>query len=108
MSTQAQFWVIIVGLAVGTFLLRSIPLWAYGRREMPRWLERLLRHVPAAALTALIVPSALYSRADGVYTLAPERTIAAVVALLVALKFRNIIAVIAAGMITLWVVQALM
>jgi branched-subunit amino acid transport protein len=108
MSVGAQFWLLIIALAAGTFLLRSVPLWIYGRSEMPGWLERLLRHVPAAALTALVVPGALYSTSNGSYTFAPERTVAAVVALLVALRFKNIIAVIAAGMITLWVVQALM
>jgi branched-subunit amino acid transport protein len=108
MSARAEFWIVIVVLAAGTFLLRSIPLWMHGRRPVPPWLERLLRHVPAAALTTLVVPGALYMKVDGAYAFAPERTIAAAVALLVALRFKSIIAVIAAGMATLWIVQAVM
>lgn len=108
MSARAEFWVLIIVLATGTFLLRSIPLWLHGRSPIPSWLERLLRHVPAAALATLVVPGALYLKVDGAYTFAPERTIAAAVALLVALRFKNIIAVIAAGMATLWIAQAVM
>jgi branched-subunit amino acid transport protein len=108
MSSQAEFWILIILLAAGTFLLRSVPLWTFGRHKMPEWLERLLRHVPASALAALVVPGALYTHLDGAYAFAPERAIATVVALLVALRFRNIIAVIAAGMVTLWIATALM
>ena len=108
MSPRTEFWILIAVLAAGTFLLRSIPLWMHGRHPMPAWFERLLRHVPAAALTALVVPGALYVKVDGAYSFAPERMAATIVALLVALRFGNIIAVIAAGMATLWIVQAVM
>jgi len=107
MSAQTSFWVVILALAAGTFLLRSLPLWLHGRTPAPRWLERLLRHVPAAALTALVVPASLYTKSNGTYEIAPARIIAALAALLVATRFRNVIATLATGMIVLWIAQAL-
>ena len=107
MSERVSFWVVILALAAGTFLLRSLPLWLHGRTPAPRWLERLLRHVPAAALTALVVPASLYTRSNGIYEVAPARIIAALAALAVAVRFRNIIATLATGMIVLWIAQAL-
>ena len=108
MSDTAAFWTIILGLAGGTFLIRSLPLWLYGRARGPKWLERLLRHVPAAALTALIVPSVLYTKIDGAYGLAPARIIAGLAALFIAARTRNVIATLATGMIVLWAAQTAM
>ncbi len=106
MSAQSSFWVVILALAAGTFLLRSLPLWLHGRTPAPRWLERLLRHVPAAALTALVVPASLYTKTNGAYEVAPARIIAASVALVVAWKTRNMLWTLVAGMAALWVAQA--
>lgn len=106
MSDEAAFWTIILGVAAGTFLIRSLPLWLHGRARGPKWLERLLRHVPAAALTALIVPSVLYTKVDGAFVLDPGRIVAGIAALLVAVRTRSVIATLATGMGILWAAQA--
>ena len=108
MSELMRFWVIIIVLAIGTFLLRSVPIWMHGRVPVPHWLERLLKHVPAAALTTLVVPGALYVKANGSYEFAPERTVAAVAALLVAMRTKSMIATLVVGMGALWIMQALL
>jgi branched-subunit amino acid transport protein len=68
-------------------------------------LELLLKYVPVAALTALVVPGSLYLKANGAYHAVPARTIAAVVALAVAIRTKNTIATLVAGMVTLWLAQ---
>lgn len=108
MSPTAQFWLLIGTLAVGTWAMRAAPIMLHGHVPHPVWLERLLKHVPVAALTALVVPGALYLKVDGVYHAAPERTVAAIVAMLVALKTRNILATLVVGMAALWLAQALL
>ena len=105
MSPVVQFWVLIVVLALGTWAMRSLPIMLHGRVPHPPWLERLLRHVPVAALTALVVPAALYTHVGDVYSLAPARIIAAVVALVVALRTKNVLATLAVGMLALWLAQ---
>lgn len=108
MSERETFWVVILTLAGGTFLLRSLPLWLHGRAPAPRWLERLLRHVPAAALTALVVPASLYTKSNGVYEAAPARILAATAAILVAVRTRSVIWTLVTGMGVLWVAQAVL
>lgn len=108
MSPLAQFWVIIGVLAVGTWAMRSFPIMLHGAVPHPPWLERLLKHVPVAALTALVVPASLYHKGTTAYEFAPARTIAAVAALLIALRTKNVLATLGVGMITLWVAQALL
>ncbi len=105
MSPTVTFWVVIVVLAVGTWAMRSLPIMLHGHVPMPPWAEHLLRYVPVAALTAIAVPGALYLKAAGVYHLEPPRIVAGVVAMLVALKTRNVAATLVAGMLVLWVAQ---
>ena len=105
MSETATFWLIIAVLAVGTWSMRALPIMLHGHVALPGWAERLLRYVPVAALTALVVPGALYLKIDGAYTFAPARLLAAGIALLVAARTRNVIWTLAAGMGTLWIAQ---
>ena len=98
MSPVARFWLLIVMLAAGTWLMRALPIITHGHVPHPRWLERLLKHVPVAALTALVVPGSLYLHEGAVYSFAPARTIAAVLALGVAWRTKNVLLTLAAGM----------
>lgn len=108
MTTAARFWLLIVVLALGTWSMRSWPIILHGRVPHPEWLERLLKHVPVAALTALVVPGALYSHAGDAYAFAPARTIAAICALLAAWRTRNVLVTLAVGMGVLWAAQWVM
>ncbi|MDP2181837.1 MAG: AzlD domain-containing protein [Actinomycetota bacterium] len=108
MSLQAQFWLVVIVLAFGTWTMRSLPIMLHGHIPHPHWLERLLKYVPVAAMTALSVPGILYLKTNGVYHLAPERTVAGIIALAVALRTRNILATLVAGMVALWVAQVVL
>ena len=72
---------------------------------LPDGLRRALRYAPAAALTAIVVPDLLPWR-EGVGPVFDLRLIAAVVAVAVYLRTRNAVLVIVAGMITLWLLRA--
>lgn len=104
---NTSFLAVIVVVGLGTYLMRAVPIVWHGSIPVPPVVERLLKHVLAAVLTALVVPAALYLKTDGVYDLAPERTIAALAALLVALKWRSVVATLAVGMGVLWIAQAI-
>ena len=105
MTAQQQFWVLIVLLAIGTWLMRSLPIMLHGHVPHPPWLERFLKHVPVAALTALVVPGSLYVHMGNTYSPAPGRMVAAVLALVVALRTKNVAATLAVGMAALWLAQ---
>jgi len=104
-SAISQFWVLIVVLAIGTWLMRSLPIMLHGHVPHPPWLERFLKHVPVAALTALVIPSSIYVHSGATYTIAPARILAAGLAMLVALRTKNVLATLAVGMGVLWVAQ---
>jgi branched-subunit amino acid transport protein len=105
MTPLVQFWVLIVVLALGTWSMRSLPIILHGHVPHPPWLERLLKHVPVAALTALVIPGSIYLHQGSIYSFAPARTIAAVAALAVAWRTKNVLATLVAGMGVLWIAQ---
>jgi len=49
----------VTGMAVVTFGIRYVLFPVSGRMQFPGWLEKGLRYVPPAVLTAIIVPSVL-------------------------------------------------
>jgi len=104
-SAQLRFWVLIAALALGTWLMRSLPIMLHGHVPHPPWLERFLKHVPVAALTALVIPGSLYLHVGSEYSLAPSRMLAAALAMLVALRTKNALATLAVGMSALWLAQ---
>jgi branched-subunit amino acid transport protein len=100
---------IIFAIGIGTYLLRLSFIGIVGDRVMPEWALVPLRLVAPAVLAALIAPSVLLN--DGALDLSPAsnpRAIAALVALLLAWKTRSVPVVIAAGIATVWALQAML
>lgn len=99
---------IIFAIGIGTYLLRLSFIGIVGDRVMPEWALVPLRFVAPAVLAALIAPAVLLN--EGALDLSPAsnpRAIATLVALLLAWKTRSVPLVIAAGLITVWALQAL-
>ena len=106
MSTLA-LWLAIVGAGAVTFALRLSFIALLGRIEIPLPLERALRFVPAAVLTAVVIPLLLYENSVLVVSLGNERLLAGLVAALIAWRTRNVLFTIGGGMATLWTLQAI-
>ena len=95
---MGKIWLTIGLAGLLTFLTRLSFIYLLGRWQPPAWLERSLRFVPPAVLSAIIFPEVLLH--DGISSLAFNnlRLWAALVAALVAWRTRNILLTIAAGM----------
>ncbi len=99
---------IIFAIGIGTYLIRLSFIGIIGDRPMPDWALVPLRFVAPAVLAALAAPAVLLR--DGSLDINPAtnpRALAAVVALLLAWKTKNVGVVIAAGMITVWTLQGI-
>ncbi len=102
-----KIWLVILFVALITFLERASFILIFSQWEMPDWFKRALRYVPAAVFPALITP--LFLRTDGALdlTVGNLKIWAGLVALLVAWRTKHLLATIVAGMIALWVLQLL-
>jgi branched-subunit amino acid transport protein len=106
MSTT-MLWMVIAGAAVVTFVLRVSFIALLGRTGMPRSVERALRFVPAAVLTAFVIPLLIYENGAMQVSLGNERLLAGLIAALIAWRSGSVLPTLGGGMAVLWVLQAI-
>jgi branched-subunit amino acid transport protein len=104
MST-ASIWLLFVVTGIGTFLLRFLFIYLFGKIEMPDQLRRALRFVPAAALAALVFPALTHPAGHFDLSLHNFRLLAGLGGALVAWKTRNVLLTILVGMALLWILE---
>ncbi|MFP4558090.1 MAG: AzlD domain-containing protein, partial [Archaeoglobaceae archaeon] len=102
-------WLIFIAAGIGTFLLRLSFIFLMGRlSDVPSNIERVLRFVPAAVLTALVVPAIVYMDGSLAIGMENEKLFAGTLAAVVAWRTRNMLATIGIGMLALWSLQAIL
>jgi branched-subunit amino acid transport protein len=100
-------WLILLGMMVVTYGVRLSVIALLGEAAIPDLLNRALRFVPPAALSAIIFPELFMPK--GSFDVSPGNTrlVAGIVAALVAWRSRNTLLAIVTGMVVLWVLNAL-
>jgi len=106
MEGSLKLWSIILLVGALNYASRLSFIAIFARRSIPPLVARALRFVPAAMLTALIVPMVVMPA--GAIEPAGPRVLAALVASAVAFRTRSTLATLAAGMLALWVAGALL
>jgi branched-subunit amino acid transport protein len=104
--STSTLWLAIVGAGAGTFALRLSFIALLGQVEMPLFLRRILRLVPAAVLTAFVIPLLFYENGALQVSLGNERLLAGLVAALIAWRTRSVLFTLGGGMAMLWTLQA--
>ncbi|MFS8580989.1 MAG: AzlD domain-containing protein [Novibacillus thermophilus] len=96
-----NYWWIVAGMALVTFLPRLLPMLLLKDLTLPWWLKEWLHFVPYAAFGALIFP--------GILTVIPEHPwvglAAGAVAVALALVQKQILVVVAGAVMTVYVAQ---
>jgi len=100
-------WPLFIAMALGTFALRFSFIYLFGKMEMPEWLRRSLRFVPASVLAALVFPALTYPNGVLDFTLGNIRLLAGIGGALVAWRTNNVMWTIVVGMVLFWILQAL-
>jgi branched-subunit amino acid transport protein len=105
--SSTTIWLIILAVAVGTYLLRLSFIQAWQWIDVPPLLARALRYVPPAVFAALVLPALTVSA--GTVDLSPGnlRLVAGILAAAVAWYSRSVMLTLGVGMGTLWLLQAL-
>jgi branched-subunit amino acid transport protein len=100
--------VLILIIGALTFLERFSFIALAGRVDLPQPVRHALRYLPAAVISALVLPSLVYR--GGEYNLSPlnPRLLAALIAALVAWRTRNAVITLIVGMAALWLLQAVL
>ena len=98
-----NIYVYIFTMAFVTYLIRMLPLVAFRKKIENRFVNSFLYYVPYACLTALTLPSILYSTESIV-----SAVCGLVVALILGFKKKGLIVVAASACVTVFVVELIM
>jgi branched-subunit amino acid transport protein len=102
-----KLWLVMLCGGLLTFLTRLSFIALAEKVQFPRWLQRSLRYVPPAVLSAIIFQEVLISTGKLELTFQNDRLLAGLLAALVGWKSRNTLLTIAVGMAALLVLQAI-
>jgi branched-subunit amino acid transport protein len=100
-----NLWIVMLIAGLVTFGIRLSFILIFGSREIPAQIQRILRLVPAAVLPAIIFPEVLIKNNILNISLTNFRIYAAIIAVLVSWKTKNVFLTILAGMIILILLQ---
>lgn len=98
---MSPFWLLILGLALTSFLPRASFILLFARWPVPALLRRALRYVPAAVFSAILVPGLVLSAGSVHIGLDNQRLLAGIIAGIIAWRTRNTLLTIVAGMLAL-------
>ena len=104
MDGTLKLWSVVAIVGVLNYLSRVSFIAIFARRHMPALLARAFRYVPAAMLTALVLPMVVAAPGAPLLASAPK-VVAAVVAGVVAFATHSTLKTLAAGMLALWALQ---
>jgi branched-subunit amino acid transport protein len=102
-----NLWLTIIGMGIITFAIRLSLIALMGRVKVPLLVQRALRFVPPAVLSAIIFPELLVRNSALDVSFSNARLLAGGLAALVAWHTRNVLLTIGVGMAALWILQAL-
>jgi len=102
--SDPQIWAIILGMGIGTFVIRFSFLGLIGDRALPPFVLRLLRYTAVAVIPGLMAPLVVWPAATGGEPDA-ARLAAALVTLALGLWFRNVLLAVFGGVAALYLVQ---
>jgi branched chain amino acid efflux pump len=103
-----SLWLVVLLAGLLTYGTRLSFILLLERIRVPDWFRRSLRFVPAAVLSAIILPGLATYNSALALSLRNPQLYAGAVAVLVAWKTKNILLTILAGMAALLLFQALL
>ena len=105
MDATLKLWAVILIVGALNYLSRLSFIAFFARRSMPPLLARALRYVPAAMLTALVLPMVVDVTPQGLDPHGPK-VVAAGIATVIAWFKLGTLWTLGVGMIALWLLQA--
>jgi len=97
-----DYFLLCLGMGLVTYVPRWAPLVALSRRSLPRWLEEWLDLIPAAILSALILPALVTAGEPRQLSPWSNDLLVAVPVFLFALRTRSLGGTVVLGMALYW------
>ncbi len=95
---DASYLLLFLGMALVTYLPRFLPLYILSRLKIPRLFVLWLSYVPVAVLAALVAPGVLLADGQLFLSLQNSYLLASIPTFVTAVKTKNMLLTILAGM----------
>lgn len=102
MCDEMEYFCIVMGMGVVTFLPRLLPVYFLSSRTLPGWFIEWLDLIPAAVLSALLLPALVATGIPRAFSPLGPEMIAAVPTFLVAVKTGSLGLTVVTGMGLYW------
>jgi len=99
-------WLTIIIIGLLTYAIRLSFILFFSRIDIPALLQRALRFVPMAVLSAIVFPALFLPKGTLALSYSNARLIAGIVAVIIAWRTKNVLVTLVVGMGTLYLVQA--
>lgn len=97
--------VLILGMALLTFIPRYLPFGLAGKLSLPALVQRSLEYIPIAVLTSIIVQTTLIREGQTALSLDNAHLLAATVAFVTSLLTRHLLLTVALGLLSYTILQ---
>ena len=101
-----RLWAVIFAAGIITYTIRLTFILVFERLPIPDWFRRGLRYVPAAVLSAILVPELSTWNGKVDLTWQNPQILAGIVAILVAWRTRNVIFTLASGLVCFFLLNS--
>lgn len=105
MIIEREYFYIVLGMGLVTFLPRLLPVYFLAGRTLPGWFIEWLDLIPAAVLSALLLPALITTGTPKIITLYSLEMIVAVPIFLVAVKTKSLGGTVITGMGLYWLLD---
>ncbi len=102
---EREYYYIVLGMGFVTFIPRLLPVYFLSGRTLPRWFIEWLDLIPAAVLSALLLPALVKTGTPGTFSLYSPGMIVAVPTFLVAVKTKSLGGTVVTGMGLYWLLD---
>ena len=100
-----MIWLVMILCGLLTLAMRFVMFSDLAPKQLPAWMEEAFGFVPVAVLTAIIMPAVIISPEGGVMLAGNSKLPAALIAVTAALVTRSVLATIASGLGSMWVLE---
>lgn len=104
MMTDFEYLLVIGGMGLVTYIPRWAPLFFLSRRSLPLWFVNWLDLIPAAILSALLLPALVTEGHPRHLNLLKPELLVAFPTLLFALKTKSLGGSVVVGMLLFWLI----
>ena len=103
MLNDMKIWILVVGMAIVTYVPRMIPLLIFSKKNLPPWLESWLKYIPVGIFSALVFPAIFIREQMFSVTINNIELISSILVFAIAFKTRSLGLSVIVGIISFWI-----